>query len=198
MVPGKLTALRLGLCCGSNAAHPKSVYAHTRYRTYTQNAALPFALCCQRFQPVLGCGGCRDAFPFPSLAVGHEEVGVIFGGENCVCPARSRRPQFLLPIALISLAGAVQSPQEMKAPVDRLVLLCERGRSSQQLLGSGCTLTPLWEKHCGFSAALQEANLSEYRLRLRNFWSAPLLEGFSAASCEACCFAEHWEQTLTL
>lgn len=111
MVLGKLTALRLGLCCGSNAAHPKSVYAHTRYRTYTQNAALPFALCYQRFQPVLGCGRCRDAFPFPSLAVGHEEVGVIFGGENCVCPARSRPPQFLLPIALISLAGAVQSPQ---------------------------------------------------------------------------------------
>lgn len=40
------------------------------------------------------------------------------------------------------------------------------GWSSQQLLGSRCAVAVLWEKHCGFFAAFQEANLSVYQLRL--------------------------------
>ena len=51
-------------------------------------------------------------------------------------------------------------------PVQHLALLCEGGWSSQQLLGLVCTSAALWEKHCGFSTAFQEANLSEYWLRL--------------------------------
>lgn len=73
---GELTARRLR---GSSA-----FAVHTRYNTYVQNEALPFPLCCQRFQPVLGCGECWDAFCFSSppvwagLAADCEEVDVIF------------------------------------------------------------------------------------------------------------------------
>lgn len=50
--------------------------------------------------------------------------------------------------------------------LQHLPVLCEGGWSSQQLLGSGSTLAALQEKPCGFSAALQEADLSKYQLRL--------------------------------
>lgn len=45
-------------------------------------------------------------------------------------------------------------------------MLCECVWSIQQLLGSGSTLAALQENCWGFSAALQEADLSKYQLRL--------------------------------
>lgn len=51
-------------------------------------------------------------------------------------------------------------------PVQHLALLSESGWSSQQLLGFRCLSAALQEKRYAFSAALQEANLSEYWLKL--------------------------------
>lgn len=90
-------------------------------------------------------------------------MDVIFGEEKCGSPAHSSPPCFLLVTALMSLAEALQSPN---VTVQCLALLCEGDWNSQQLLGLECTSATLQEKHCGFSAALQEANLSEYQLRL--------------------------------
>lgn len=118
---------------------------------------------CAWLWQLLGC------FPFPSspawagLAAGHEEVDVIFGEGKCGSPAHSSPPWFLLVTTLMFLAEAVQSPN---VTVQCLALLCESNWNSQQLLGLECTSAALQEKHCGFSAALQEANLSEYQLRL--------------------------------
>lgn len=166
-----------------------------------QNAALPHALCCQHLQPVFGCGRCQDDFSFPSsqawasLAAGHEEADVIFGGEKCGCPALSSSSWVSLANAQISLAATVKSLQYCrdKCAGQHLPLLCEGGRSSQQLLGSGSTSAALREKRCVFSAALQEADLSKYQLRLPySCTNSAVLPCWKLlpSPLRACCFAE--------
>lgn len=115
-------------------------------------------------------------------------------GKNVVALHLAALPGFSLANAQISLAGTVRSLRYCrdKCAGQHLPLLCEGGRSSQQLLGSGSTSAALREKRV-FSAALQEADLSKYQLRLPySCTNSAVLSCWKLlpSPLRACCFAE--------